>query len=332
MVFLLRIFRKLYSLMILFILNSKIYFHLIEFDPSRTHLYEGYVSLRDKDANDYILKLLRSGKPCMISKFGTIELAALVQYKCLCSTNGYKEIVDYIKGKRPNLWWNTGIDSLCSNAGFFPNDPSLLKRYYEVNSDAIRKIDVLGSYIRTENFFKEELSNAIKVNIDGYYAPFFYKNPWTITLKGKNVLVIHPFAYSIQKQYKKRNLIWANEDVLPEFNLITIKAVQSMLGLETPYKDWFEALASMKDQLLRIDFDIAIIGCGAYGMPLAAFVKDIGKQAIHLAGWTQVLFGIKGKRWVDMQQVAKYMNGYWVHPNQSENVLNQNKIEQGCYW
>ena len=82
----------------------------------------------------------------------------------------------------------------------------------------------------------------------------------------------------------------------------------------------------------KIDFDIALIGCGAYGMPLAAYAKDMGKQAIHLAGWTQVLFGIKGKRWIDNPSVSKYMNEFWVQPLPSEVPNNFKKIEEGCYW
>ena len=50
-------------------------------------------------------------------------------------------------------------------------------------------------------------------------------------------------------------------------------------------------------------FDVAIIGCGAYGMPLAAMLKQAGKQAIHLGGATQLLFGIKGKRWEEIKTI-----------------------------
>ena len=50
----------------------------------------------------------------------------------------------------------------------------------------------------------------------------------------------------------------------------------------------------MKNQIVKTDFDIAIIGAGAYGFSLAAFIKKIGKKAVHLGGPTQVLFGIKG--------------------------------------
>jgi hypothetical protein len=272
----------------------------------------------------------------MVSKFGTIELNAVTAYHIFMKKrHTLREYIDFIKGRIPNVGWldDRALNSLCSNAGFFPNDLSLLPKYYEINHKAMKQIDVLGSYIRCEAFFKEELAKAKKVNLDGYYAPFFWEKPWTLALKGKKVLVVHPFAKDIKSQYENcRTKIWQNPDVLPEFQLITYKSVQSMLGIKTPYKDWFEALNKMEEDIAKIDFDIALIGCGAYGMPLAAYVKSLGKQAIHLAGWTQVLFGIIGTRWQNNPRVAPMINEYWIHPSKQNIPQDAKKIENGAYW
>ena len=302
-------------------------------DPYEAPFYEKRVQLFDQEANDFVKELIQKGKPCMISKFGTIELSALVQYKSIHQQKyGLSDYLEFIKGQRPTLWWQYGINRLCSNAGFFPNETNLLRQYFKINKVAIKNIDVLGSYLYHECFFDQELKQAKRINIDGYYAPFYYKNPWTIALEGKKVLVVHPFEDSIKTQYQKRKFIWGDKDVLPEFELITLKAVQTMLGQSCEYETWFEALESMKIQMSEIDFDIALIGCGAYGMPLASYVKEMGKQAVHLAGWTQILFGIKGKRWIDMPSVAKYMNEYWIHPSKTEVLKEYQRIEEGCYW
>lgn len=141
-------------------------------------------------------------------------------------------------------------------------------------------------------------------------------------------MVIHPFAETIKSQYEKKEHLFDNKNVLPEFSLKTIKAVQSIAGTKTEFVDWFEALESMKRQIAETDFDVAIIGCGAYGMPLAAYCKQLGKKAVHLGGATQLLFGIKGKRW---DNYSLY-NEYWVRPLESETPLNAKKIESGCYW
>jgi glycerol-3-phosphate dehydrogenase len=58
-----------------------------------------------------------------------------------------------------------------------------------------------------------------------------------------------------------------------------------------------------KKRSTKKDYDVALIGCGAYGLPLASHVKRKGKQSIHLGGGLQLLFGIKGKRWDDNPEV-----------------------------
>jgi hypothetical protein len=63
------------------------------------------------------------------------------------------------------------------------------------------------------------------------------------------------------------------------------------------------------------DFDVAIIGCGAYGFPLAAHLKRLGKKAIYMGGATQLLFGIKGKRWDNYRLISNFFNEHWVRPS-----------------
>lgn len=319
-IFLLKLLRKGYQ-----ITFKKIQKQILE--------YKNYVQLYDQEANDYIRNLLLDNRPCMISKFGSVELNALIQYQSIKQKKySIKNIYEFITYKRPTLWWQVGITNLCKNAGFFPNNSLLLQDFYNINIQAMSNIDVLGSYLYGEYFFRKELEHAKKVNLNGFYAPFFYKNPWTKALKGKKVLVIHPFDSEIQYQYKKREHIWNDPEILPEFTLITYKSIVSILGIQTPYNTWFDALKKMQNDICQIDFDIAIIGCGAYGMPLAAFVKNIGKQAIHLAGWTQILFGIMGKRWEENSEILKYTNKYWIRPFPQNVPQNSNEIENGCYW
>jgi hypothetical protein len=147
--------------------------------------------------------------------------------------------------------------------------------------------------------------------------PYYDANPWTEVLSGKKVLVIHPFAQTIEDQYKKRHLLFNDQRILPQFQLKTLKAVQTIANSNADFKNWFDAINNMKKQISECDFEIAIIGCGAYGLPLAAHVKRLGKKAFHLGGATQILFGIKGKRWETIPEVSKLMNDYWVRPNQT---------------
>jgi hypothetical protein len=197
--------------------------------------------------------------------------------------------------------------------------------------ECIPNVDILGSWLPEEIYIRERIKNANIVNLSDI-EPYNHNNPWTLALKGKTVLVIHPFAESIKKQYLKRDKLFQNNDLLPEFNLDTIKAVQSIANSGCGYKNWFEALEAMKSQIRQKEFDIAIIGCGAYGFPLASFIKDQGKKAVHLGGATQILFGIKGGRWDTREAVSKYYNEYWIRPSQEETPANNKIVEDGCYW
>ena len=86
-------------------------------------------------------------------------------------------------------------------------------------------------------------------------------------------------------------------------------------------------------EVSKLDFDIAIIGAGAYGLPLASFIKSLGKKAVHLGGVTQMLFGIKGKRWdQSCSQYPLYYNKYWTSPLPDEIPNNHRLVEGGCYW
>ena len=42
------------------------------------------------------------------------------------------------------------------------------------------------------------------------------------------VLVVHPFAETIQKQYLRKEFIHKDSRILPDFDLQTIKAVQTI--------------------------------------------------------------------------------------------------------
>ena len=226
------------------------------------------------------------------------------------------------------------MERLHINAGFFPQTEAMIDKFVDLMLQIIPDVDILASYVYCERYIDDLLKHCIKVNLDGYYAPFMYKNPWSRVLKDKKILVIHPFTESIAVQYEKRAHIHLNENVLPQFeSLHLIKAVHSIAGNECGFSNWFEALESMKLKMEGIDFDIALIGCGAYGFPLAIHAKKLGKIGFHLAGWTQMLFGIYGKRWLeDQPKYSKYINQYWIRPGEKEIPSGANMVEGGCYW
>lgn len=284
-------------------------------------------------SNDLIYKTLMADEPCMIARFGSTEMLCLMNYIGVKNPKLFKNYKSYCKSLTPPWWWEAStIEQIQKWSGFFPGKIDKIEQFCELMLNDISQVDILGSWLNQESFFSNQLGNAKKVVLEDL-EPFFSTNPWTRALKGKKVLVVHPFAETIEQQYLKRELLFEN-NLLPAFELKTIKAVQSIAGVKTEFADWFEALASMEKEIDNTDYDICIIGAGAYGFPLAAHVKRMGKKAIHLAGVTQLLFGIKGKRWEQyiVWPYSNLYNEYWVRPGENEKPKNAQIVEGACYW
>lgn len=290
-------------------------------------------------ASELIYNLLASDKPCMIARFGANELGAVVNY--LGVNSSHHSIKKFIKREQAEWWWDKDIlNNMQNNAGFFPATAENIQRFGELIINDAKEVDLLGSWLTLESFLSPYM-HSINTTLQNL-EPFWVQLPWTRILKNKRILVIHPFAETIEQQYLKKDLLFKNEKILPTFELTTIKAVQS-IGGTSQFKDWFEALNWMKQEINKKEYDICLIGCGAYGFPLAAHVKRQGKKAVHLGGVLQLLFGIRGNRWenpnygvrewgIPYGSYSSLMNKYWIRPREEDRPQNADKIEGACYW
>lgn len=278
--------------------------------------------------NEYLYEKIQSGEPFLACRFGNTELQTVVGNLKVKILGHSKEADEYL-----DKWFTR----LGNGAGFFPVDYQYLDRFSDCILDAVANTDLLAMWhLNMEDFVIEEYAPKVDLTFLFRLEPWLAKKtPWSVALKGKKVLVIHPFEDTIRKQYQNREKLFPGTDILPEFELKTLKAVQTIAGeKDERFETWFEALDYMYEEAMKIDFDIAIIGCGAYGMPLAGKLKKAGKQAIHLGGATQLMFGIKGKRWEDNypSKIAQYFNDAWVYPGKNETPKNASVVEKGCYW
>jgi hypothetical protein len=223
-----------------------------------------------------------------------------------------------------------------SPAGIYPNDHDYLYAFSKKYSDCIKSLDLVAFIGCTPNYSRlitNYCPNAIPFYLWGLEPYHFPQNPWSEALKDKRVLVIHPFQKSIEQNYKNRQHLFVGTNILPEFELITMKAIQN-IGNNMNY-DWFDSLYTMQDEINNIDFDVALIGCGAFGLPLGAHIKKhLNKTAIHMGGALQLLFGIMGNRWAQYNRHGSknFINEYWTRPLPEETPEGYKNAEQGCYW
>jgi len=279
--------------------------------------YFGKPILPGSEGNDLIAQMLDSDAPFMVARIGGTELSCLNDY--LKNKGSFKAAI------RRNM---------CDLSGFFPATDEMLLRFSREFLQHLGNVDMIGVWFN-ENEDRVCHDYAPQAHLVRLRAlePYYHPSPWSLSLKDKKVLVVHPFQKTIVSQFSRhRRQLFSDPAVLPPFILETVKAVQSIAGNQTSHGDWFQAYRHMCDEIARKDFDVAIIGAGAYGLHLAAFVKDLGKKAIHMGGATQILFGIKGKRWDDHEEISKLYNPYWVRPAPDEFPEEFKKVEQGCYW
>lgn len=270
--------------------------------------------LSPADSNSKIKELINSNKPFSITRVG---LGGETAVSALTLSNQF--IPDNIKN-----WFYI-------NAGFYGSDNFLeyARRYKSAldNSDFVAYWNFPG-FIEMEEFLVNEDKDLIDISA---LEAFRYKEPWTKELEGKKILIINPFKSTIEKQLNNRTKIWKNKSILPDAEWVVYQSVQSIGGIG-PHKDWFESFSIMCDEISKIDFDIALLGCGSYGLPLTDFIKtNLNKSAIYVGGGLQLYFGILGKRW-EGDEIKTEKNEFWTRPEENEKPSRGNLVEGGCYW
>jgi hypothetical protein len=145
------------------------------------------------------------------------------------------------------------------------------------------------------------------------------------------VFVVSPFLASIQRQYPRRQLIWSSRPGL-------LPAIE-ISGYPFPYlissgcsQTWQQVYQDVLEAMRRTEFDVALLGCGALGLPLAMEAKRLGRQAIHMGGFLQVLFGIHGARFRRDPAYKDLINEHWIAPSSEETPPEASRVEEGCYW
>ncbi len=285
--------------------------------------------------NKIIFDAILADKPFWAGRFGGTEMNAIY------------EVLSF-RFHPNNDKRKDAVNRLCFLSGFFPERVSEMDKFVDMMLECSANIDLQGEWRRymedyiyikyqkntllTQLFYLEPWNALINKRGKG--------KPWSAALKGKKVLVIHPFSESIQYQYYNNRehifeKICSADEILPKFELITLKAVQTLAEeKDARFDTWFDALEWMVCECRKISFDVAIVGCGAYGYPLASKIKEMGKVVIHLGGATQLLFGIMGSRWEqeNPEFCKRVVNHYWIRPLEQEKIKRFDEIEKGCYW
>lgn len=284
----------------------------------RIRYYKRYIGeyMELEAANEQLKAWIREGVPFAVTRNGMGETAMFVSL-----------IQDSV--------WNSQTFVKHAMALSFDKDRDLMQRYFEMILQMYRETDMLCAWFVVNmeeygiaKYYKNRFLTSTSV-VDLYA----YDTCWIRELKGKRVLVISPFVDTMTEQYRKRELLHKDPETLPEFTLLTVKAVWwYSQGRDPRFQSWFEVLDYLYDECMKLEFDIALLSCGSFGSPLVVRLKQAGKQAVYMGGMLQLLFGIRGKRW---DKIPGLYNEHWVSlPEETKfgNINTLDNTQGGPYW
>lgn len=283
------------------------------------------------DSNIFIKQKILENKPFSLIRFGIGNETYLTYH--------------YSKTKKINKkFLHKNLETLY-NAGIYTknkNDNSMLK-YCQFYEEAIINGDILAAWagvknlIPIQNFYFEKYSlpKIHTRSLEPFYVIANNEIPWSHSLLGKKVLIIHPFIDSFKKQLAANFQFFKDKPIfLPGQEFEFYKTFQTIAGNHI-HENWIVTFEIMCKDIEKIDFDIALLGCGGYGLPLCNFIKmKLNKSAIYIGGGLQLLFGVIGKRWDNhpLCLESKKNGNRFIRPSGSELCPGLKSIEKGCYW
>ena len=278
------------------------------------------------ESNKKIIELLEKNEPFLISRLGIGAETYLTYQYLSCSQINFNY-----------------LNALNNNAGIY-NVNKTLRNYLDLYSECIKNSDYLacftGSIVNEQNFFinKFNLNMLHSRVIEPFYCCLENEKPWSHYLINKKVLIISPFVESFKKQLDNGFQIFKDPEkkiFLYGQEFIFYKSFQTSGGNHL-HLSWLETYNIMCNDISKLDFDIALLGCGGYGLPLCNHIKTkMNKSAIYIGGGLQLLFGVMGKRWENNEmwnKIIKENDTKFIKPSGDEIIKNNNNIEGGCYW
>jgi len=245
--------------------------------------------------------------PAAVSQIGASECAVLRWHLRL-------RLLDRCRWAAPSF---EELD-LARDCGVFPRSPEVLHRWASTYLQKLPLLDHCAVGLHPgESLVVGRFCAKAKRIAPRALESFFFTNPWSSALRGKKVVVIHSFEDAIRQQYNRREEIWPRgaAAVLPRFDLRTIRAPSA--ACRHDYPDSLSMLHGLESELERCrnteGFDVALIGCGAAGLPLAVRAKELGGIGIDLGPSLPLLFGIRGER-EDRPEYRRFMNDAWGRP------------------
>ena len=295
---------------------------------------------------DYILNKLHSKERFIIPRISGIENNISVFVEKIFSLTPISlssSSIQYLKNILPIMKSNAGIQ-ITSLQSAYKYSQLYMNAFedcdlfcgWEIQGDCINHIAesheyILQKYLTFKREKKKQMIWAFALDIFHY----IHSNPWTTALCGKRILIISSFVDSMKENILHRSKLYDDVDLFPECSFLFIRPPITNAGeisqeFDIELEEFYQKLDVLKD-----DYDVALLACGGYANPICSYIyRNHKKSAIYVGGVLQMYFGILGNRWITERPdiLHLYCNDFWKRPKLTERPRQYEKIENGCYW
>lgn len=297
----------------------------------------GLLNLDQAQFYDLLNEAIVERRGFAAGKMGYSE-QAILRYPLIQANFSKKQTSAYEIFLRHHCEYQTGV---------YPTTPSFLEQFSRFYVQSYNQLDALGLFGNSQ---EQEILKAYQWSCKqvNYLAmepirqlDAKQRKCYLNLFQDKKILILSPFAKFLQFRATKGIYEQAWNKI--EKKWFYPKSIQS---IEFPYsykaakpeqsafKNSFELFDYICQEINKIDFDVALIGAGALGIPLATHIKSLDKIGLSLGGHLQVIFGVSGARWRnDPEWVNDYLSEYWVDvPLNYHPPLKKRLTDGGAYW
>jgi hypothetical protein len=278
-----------------------------------------------------IASLLADKQPHFIGRIAGVELK-----------------VAYAVLERSSLLTDRDLLELENNAGIHTTSQESLKEYATRLVHAYEGCSMIAEWPQEGEVFlvtgegqrfiarrTPSIPKCSALSLEPYYLPPG-EFSWMSALKGKRVLVLHPFVHTFQRQIQHLLALYPNRSWFEGCMFHFLRPPVTLAG-NHGHLDWKEheekCFQQIREHQQDHPFDVALVGAGGYGMLLSHRIhQEFQTHVVYIGGALQLFFGVIGKRWFSNKEVMTLMNDQWVRPVKEDQPTDFKRVEKGCYW
>jgi hypothetical protein len=229
----------------------------------------------------------------------------------------------YKLGKRiplDHLHYDDSIDGrMQQNAGLYYKDESDKHKVIEWYCDNLTELAKTATITSCISGIKYDLFFYAYTNTNGKTLHDWGLLPDILitNLQNKKVLVVSNATDILKKSYDRGLQNVYNIDICQFAKVSYVKTPQTTKGSEYPHENSIETTKYIFDQIEKEDYDIVLLACGVYGVPLTNLVQKRGKMAVYLGSALYTMFGV-------------YSHGIPLPQNPIYNTANFIEVEEQC--